>query len=431
MSTLEDATREVQEDRSTAHTLSPAASATNLSVVSGAHAVIHATVVLMPLVFPIIQQQYHISYTEIGLLVSVPSLVSGLLQFGAGYLGRYMTRKAMIGFGNLIVGLSMFLTGTAASYPAFMSWQLLRSVGSAPQHPVGSSLLTDTVAPQRKGLALAIHVAGGNLGTLIVPLVGAGLISHFGWQPTVMLFALPGLVAGTAVLLFAKDPVGRRAPAPRPVGTTRLAALVAPIRSRGVLLIIVASIVAAGGRGVGILTTYLPLYLSDSLKLPRGEVAWLFTLLLAGSVVGPVVAGRLSDRTGRRPMLWAAYGSAAVFTAFLPIVTGRSAPLWELVAIIGLIGLTAYAESSLLQAYLADLAPDDVRDAAFAWYFTLAFGIGSLWGAALGYIIDISHGNFAVAFWTMAASYILASLVLLPMPREHRVSTGAIGTTED
>ncbi len=392
----------------------------NLLSVSGAHAVIHATVVLMPLVYPILKQQYGLTYTQIGLLVAVPSIVGGLLQLAFGYLGRFVARKVLIGVGNLVVGVSMFLTGTATAFAAFMGWGVLRSVGGAPQHPVGSAILTDSFGRERHGFALAAHVAGGNVGTLLVPAVGTALIAHFGWQPTLMLFALPGLVAGTAVLLFARDPMPAR-PVAAPASQTPASAAptarsaFAPLRHRGVLLVILASIFAAGGRGVGVLTTYLPLYLQNDLRLSRGTVAALFTLLLIGSVVGPLAAGRLSDRLGRRPMLLLSYGLAATFTVMLPLLGGLHLSLWPLVGLIALLGLAAYAESPLLQAYLADNAPVAEKDAAFGWYFTLAFGVGSLWGAVLGWLID--HASFTTMFWVMAGSYVAAALVLLGVPR--------------
>ena len=44
-------------------------------------------------------------------------------------------------------------------------------------------------------------------------------------------------------------------------------------------------------------------------------------------------------------------------------------------------GIFSFAESPQLQALLADIAPPSIRDASFAVYFTLAFGVGSLWVA--------------------------------------------------
>ncbi len=70
-----------------------------------------------------------------------------------------------------------------------------------------------------------------------------------------------------------------------------------------------------------------------------------------------------------------------------------------------------YAESPLLQAYLADTASPAMRDAAFGLYFSLAFGVGSIWSAILGWEID--RFGFGAAFWTMALSFLAAGGLLL------------------
>lgn len=409
-------------------TLPPAAARANLITISAAHAVIHGVSILMPLIFPILHDQYGFSYTQIGLIGTVSGLAGGVLQVVFGYLSRSVPRKALIGVGNLIVALATFLTATAVTFMPWLGWSALRGVGSAPQHPAGNSILSDSYGARRRGFAIAAHVAGGNVGTLLVPILGAALIKYFGWQPTLIIFALPGLAAGSAVLLLTREPpqpdgLAAKQPDATPDTPTdrqpgsALAALLAPLRHRGVLLVILASMVAAGGRGLGILTKYLPLYLLGPIKLPEGTVTALYTLLLAGSVVGPLLAGRVSDRTGRRPILLVAYGLAAIFTLLTPLVFGAGLPLIVLVVEIALLGLVVYCESPLLQAYLVDNSEPQQRDAAMGWYFTLAFGVGSLWDVILGSLIDRS-GSFMPAFLLMAGSYVAAALILLFIPRE-------------
>src|SRR5205085_6606523 len=92
----------------------------DLSLVSAAHAVIHAMTVLMPLIYPIIQVEYHLSYTQIGLIVAIPNAVGGFLQIAFGLLGRYVLRKVMLGIGNILVGISTFFTGTIAGFWSLM-----------------------------------------------------------------------------------------------------------------------------------------------------------------------------------------------------------------------------------------------------------------------------------------------------------------------
>ncbi len=407
----------------------------NLTSVGGAHAFLHATTVLLPLIFPILHDQYGFSYTQIGLIGTAANIAGGVLQVVFGYLTRYVARKTLIGLGNLTAALGMLLTGTATTFAPFLAFSVVRSVGSAPQHPVGNSLLADTFGRARRGAAIAAHVTAGNIGTLAVPLAGAALIARLGWQPTVMLFALPGILAGTSVLIFAREPAASTAPAApaapsvsvstaparKPTVNWRVgvAGALAPLRHRGVLLVIAASVIAAGGRGLGIVTKYVPLYLQGPVRLPPATVSVLYTVLLAGSVVGPLAAGRLSDRLGRRRVLYLSYIAAALFTALLVAVTSGAAPSVALIVVeLALMGLVIYAEAPLLQAYLIDQAPDGERDAALGWYFTIAYSLGSVWDAILGALID--HAGFVAAFALMAASYLAAMAVLSFVPGGRR-----------
>jgi MFS family permease len=187
---------------------------------------------------------------------------------------------------------------------------------------------------------------------------------------------------------------------------------------RDLRLILGASLVAAGGRGLDIVAPFMVLYLSGPLGLDEGTVALLYALLLVGAVVGPLLAGVLSDRFGRRPVLIAYYALSAVgILAFL----AAGANVLLLVPLLLPFGTAVFSESPVLQAYLADRAAGPMRDVAFAIYFTFAFGIGAFWAFAIGAIVE-AYG-YPVAFTVMAASYLAAALLLLavregPRPAE-------------
>jgi FSR family fosmidomycin resistance protein-like MFS transporter len=392
----------------------PAVANRNLALVSAAHAVIHATAVLMPLIYPFIQRQYHLSYTQIGLVIAVSNLVGGLLQFGFGLLSKYIMRKVMLGVGNILVGGSIALMATINGFGTLMGWSVLNRIAGAPQHPVGAGLLSDIFTKKRRGFALAAHVAGGNIGTLAVPLIATPIITSWGWRPTLLLFGLPGVIVGALVLMLVDEgqETRRQRGSAVPATTWRWRELLTPLRDRTIRLIMIASIAAAGGRGVGILTTYVPLYLINQLRLPAIYVSGAFTILLLGSVAGPLAAGRISDRIGRKATLLVVYPLAAVLTIVFALVAGSAVAIYAIPIALLAVGLTAYAESPLLQAYLADQAQEHLRDVTFGLYFALAFGIGSLWGGVIGWVID--HVGFTGAFALMACSYIAAALILLP-----------------
>jgi MFS family permease len=156
------------------------------------------------------------------------------------------------------------------------------------------------------------------------------------------------------------------------------------------------------------------LYLRGPLGIDEATTGWLYALLLVGAVVGPLLAGWLSDRVGRRRTLVTYYLLSAVgILAFL----AAGANLWLLAPLLLPFGTAVFSESPVLQAYLADRAAGPIRDVAFSVYFTFAFGIGAFWALVIGNVV--AAWGYPVAFAVMAASYLAAALLLVAVPPSH------------
>ncbi|HVA25137.1 MAG TPA: MFS transporter [Chloroflexota bacterium] len=384
-----------------------------LAMVASAHGVTHMYSTLLPLVYPLMQAQFGFSYGELGLIVGISSALGGVLQFGFGLAGRYVPHRMLIGLGNVCCGLTIALFGAVGSFFQFSIVRVLNSVAQAPQHPIGNSMIANRFSERKRGAALSIHVAGGNLGTILVPLVGTFLIAQLGWRATMVIFSLPGLLIGSAIMATVTESKESREVMQEASLKADMGAI---LRNRTLLLIVVSSMVAAGGRGLGVVLTYVPLYLTNGLHLSTSAVGVLFTVLLAGSIVGPLAGGKVSDMVGRkRAMLIALIGSFAATLALVlsgPVLAGVAA------ALVG-IGLFVYAQGPIMQTYLADVVPAERRDSIFGAYFAITFGAGAVYAAGVGALID--RFGFGAAFITMAVSYVATFLILLPA-QEHRLA---------
>jgi MFS family permease len=124
------------------------------------------------------------------------------------------------------------------------------------------------------------------------------------------------------------------------------------------------------------------------------------------------------------PLIVGVYlGGAIGFVVF--VVAGPSlVGLWVGIA---LMGLFSFAEGPQLQALLADIARPSIRDATFAVYYTLAFGVGSLWVAIYGAIISTvgTSTGLPIVFGLMAVAFVLAALGTLPIRAEQRARENA------
>ncbi len=380
--------------------------AKDLALLSAAHAVTHSQQALYAMVYPQAMRAFGIGYAQIGLLIGAANLIGGLLQGAYGALSRRIRRKGLCGGGNVLIGISLGVAGLAQAFPGFAFGRVLGSVAASQQHPAGASLMSDWYRRGTRGSAFAVHFSGGNVGTLLTPLLAGALVSGVGWRGTMLLFGIPGVVVGLLLWLLAEDPQpdGEEARG-RGDGTGYLAAL----RDRNVRVLLLGRAASAGGRGLGVVLTYVPLYLISGLHLGAATAGAYVTILAAGSVLSPVLAGRLADRLGRRrPVIAASLWVSALATLWL-VHAGRWTP--GVLAALVVLGLAVYNESPLMQALLAETAGERGREGAFGLFFVNDNVSGAVWGAALGLVIARWH--FAAGFAVMAASYLLASIAVL------------------
>src|SRR5579871_940600 len=345
-----------------------------LAVMTVAHGIQHFYVAGLAVTYPFIVADFHVSYAVLGLWLSAAGLLGGLLQAAAG-LVRRASARAVLTAQDLAMGGATVLGAVAPGFGVFGAARVLGAVVSWPQHPVGSAYLSDRF-PQRRATALSWHTAGGSLGTVAVPLALSAVVAAAGWRWA--LIALGAALAAGGLLVRLALPLeraaGRERPKDRPAtaeragtpgtgGTADRAGLWRLLRRRQVAAVLAAATIAAGGRGLGTLSTYIPAYLRSGLHLPTLTVGTLFTVVMAASIAGPVAGGMLADRFGRVRTLIVTYVAAAAVLAGFGYA-GRDMAVLVLLGI--LVGVLAYAESPLLQAVFSDLAGDGAARAAFA-----------------------------------------------------------------
>ena len=393
-----------------------------LTLISLAHGINHAQSALKPLVYPLVLRDLGFGYAELGIMLGVASAVGGSLQFVAGALGRSVKRHLLLGIGNASVGICFFLIALAQSFPQFFLWTVMSRVGGAAQHPVGSALLSHHFQRKHLGTALAAHFTAGNVGTALIPLFAAILISLWGWRITTILFALPAILVGLAMCAFLKDPrVANDTEAHAKTSFWHDSKLA--VRNVNLRWILVAAVVAAGGSGHGIVSAFLPLYLSHNLGMESTSVGLVFTVMMIGSVLGPMLGGKLADRWHPQKVLLGAYGLAALVTVFFPWV---NSDLFSISAAALILGVSAFGTHPILQTMVVQVTDDRIRDMGFAWFYTAAFMAGAIWSPAVGYIAE-SFGLTAV-FGAMAVSFILASLCLVLGQLNHIPQTQLAAT---
>ncbi len=389
----------------------------SLGLLSVAHAVNHAYAVLLPPVFLSIIDEFGVSVAVVAILAAVGAFASGMVQLSYAELTRRVSRRWLLGGGGLVFGGGMAIMALATSFVSFAIPNVLSRIGGSPQHPVGNGLLAEQFPPRRRGFAISAHIAGGNVGTvLILGIVGTPVLAEVGWRGVSLFLGILAVLIAVGILAFVREQGTDRAAAL--AGGSSRDALRQVLANRDLRWVFLTSVLGGGGRGLGVVNLFALLYMTRVLGLDATTSGLMYGALIVFSVPMPLLAGWLSDRWGRKPLIIAAYlGGAIGFGVF--ILAGSSLPwLW---AGIVLMGLFSFAESPQLQALLADIAPPATRDASYALYFTLAFGVGSLWTAVYGVVIEAvgEPTGVPVVFGLMAVAFLAAAMATLPIRTDH------------
>ncbi len=363
--------------------------------------------------YPMLKGDFSLSYAQIGIITLTFQITASLLQPLVGfYTDRHPKSYALsIGMGFTLVGL--LVLAVAPSYAFVLLAAGLVGTGSSVFHPE-SSRIARLASGGRHGLAQSIFQVGGNAGQAMGPLAAAWVIIPLG-RPSVAAFSAFALLA--IGILWS---VGNWYRAHR-IAAARKPAVAAPHRlnlSRGKAIFsitIIISLVLSKSFYFSSLSSYLTFYLIDkfSLSVPAAQI-YLFGFLFSVAV-GTLLGGLVSDRIGRKNVIWFSILGAAPFTLMLPYadlyVTGI------LTVIIGLVMASAFPA---MLVFAQDIVPGRVGLVA-GLFFGLAFGIGGLGAAVLGKVADVKDIDYVFHLCSFIPLMGLLTALLPNIEKKRRV----------
>jgi MFS transporter, DHA1 family, inner membrane transport protein len=319
---------------------------------------------------PQIAASVHVSLARTGQLVTAYAL--GVV-IGGPVITVLTARVARKGLVLVLIGLFVvgsLISAGATSYAVLVVSRVLAALSQATLFAVSLVVVTALVPSDRAGRAIATVVSGLTFATVLGVPAGAMVGHAFGWRIPFLVTAL--IAAAGGVVLAVAMP---RTPAP----TTGAGSELRVLARRPVLLSIATT--AVGFAGVGTVLTYIVPLLTQVTGFPSGVVSALLLAYGVGSLLGNLVAGRLTDISPSATVRIVFLGLTVVLGA-LPLAAG-----WRPAAAVAVLafGLLATATVAPLQGLLLRHAADapTLSVAVNVSGFNLANAVGAALGGAL------------------------------------------------
>lgn len=335
---------------------------------------------LIPSMYPLIKRDYHLTFTQIGLITLTYQMVASLLQ---PLVGSFTDRRPQPY--SLAAGMCFTLCGLVSlsfsgSFEAVLFSVALIGTGSAVFHPE-SSRMAHLASGGRRGMAQSVFQVGGNLGSAVGPLLAAAIIVPLG-QFYVILFSL--LAFAGIFILWRVGKWYKRSFFSQPGELRPFHPVALPVSrfKTALSLLVLLALVFSKYFYLASMTSYYTFYLIGKFDVSvQASQVYLFLFLFA-IAAGTLIGGPLGDRFGRKYVIWFSILGVSPFTLLLPYMDLA----WTAVLsfVIGIILTSAF---SAIIVYAQELVPGKVGLVSGLFY-GLAFGMGGIGSAVLGDLAD-------------------------------------------
>ena len=377
-----------------------------VGLVSTGHFLSHFYMLLIPPLFPLLKDEFGIGFTELGITITVFSLVTGLTQAPVGFLvDRFGARKILL-CGLLLESAAFIWIGLSPSYWMLLAMMGVAGLANAVYHPANYAILNASVQSGRMGQAFSIHTAAGMLGNAVAPVTMVLLLSVTDWKTGLIVC---GVAGGLASVLIAANAGALQETASqteiKQPSTARsgLRLLFSQPILLGALFFLCIGVAGHGVSAFGVAT------LTIIHEITVTEAATILSAYLFAAPIGVLCGGWIADRI-RHHHLFAGVCFVAIALAFFTMA-GLSMRLEVIAFVFVIAGFFSGVVSPSRDMLIRSLAPPTEMGKVFGFVST-GFNVAGIIAPPLfGYILD--HYNPSAVFWTVGVVSLLTVLTVV------------------
>ncbi|MFQ5836826.1 MAG: MFS transporter, partial [Candidatus Bathyarchaeia archaeon] len=161
---------------------------------------------LLPAVLPILIEEFDLNYAAAGAVITASALLMTSLQAVTGYVADRWNRITLLLLGLTTLGVGTILIGFSTNYVQLLAFGCLVGIGGSVFHPIGYSLLSDAFESGKRGKALGLGSAAGDIAVPVAFATSGFLVLFLGWRSLFVLWGLIAIIVAVMLPLIIKEP---------------------------------------------------------------------------------------------------------------------------------------------------------------------------------------------------------------------------------
>ncbi|MCH7763764.1 MAG: MFS transporter [Candidatus Marinimicrobia bacterium] len=349
-----------------------------LGITGGSHLSVHALMLALPSLIPILRDEFNIGLDTLGLVVTISAFMFGLGAIPSGWAERKLGGRALLLLYLFGSGLSAILVSISGSFIIMVAGLGMMGFFCSIYHPAGLTLISHRVNALTRGMA--IHGIFGTTGSAIGPIMATALAALISWRASYAVLGLFNLLLGLATIaaIPSRKHSSEEAPSENHVEKT----------NRPALIYFYLTSMLMGMAYYGF-TTFMPTHFAENtnqfLPFISGNMkAGIFpTMVFLAGIVGQIIGGRLGSRYNRPKLFMILVAVNIPFFILMGISTDLMLVLFSLC-----LGIAFFSIQPISNTLIAEFTHSDNRGLGYGISFFLSFGIGSFAAGFGGYIAE-------------------------------------------
>ena len=359
---------------------------TILAITGGSHLSVHALMLALPSLIPIIRNEFNVGLDTLGFVVTISAFMFGLGAIPAGWAEKRFGGRQLLLIYQLGSSLSAILVALSSSFEMMVISLGLMGFFCSIYHPAGLTLISHRVNKLTKGMA--VHGIFGSTGSALGPILATAVAALISWRAS---YAVLGTFNGIlAISTFFAIPYRRRADIPEEEFANH------EEKTNKPALILYFLTNAFLGMAYYGFTTFMPVHFADNTNslLPSMSAnmkAGLFpTMVFIAGIGGQLIGAKIGDKFHKpTALLWIILANIPFF-----ILMGYTTDLLLVLSSL-LLGVAYFSNQPIGNTLIAQFTHSQNRGLGYGISFFLSFGIGSL-AAGFSGIIAVKMGVSAV-----------------------------------